>query len=110
MLMGTTKTFAYSKKHNERANLLKAIAHPARLAIVEILIQNKSCMYTDFITELPLAQSTISQHLKALKSAGIIKGTVEGNSICYCIDSRTLKKLTSILLPLASSTNHNNCC
>lgn len=70
--------------------MLKAMAHPARVAIVEYLIARESCVCGDIVDRLPLAQATVSQHLKALKAGGIIKGTVEGTSVCYCIDEKAI--------------------
>jgi DNA-binding transcriptional ArsR family regulator len=80
--MGTTKSDLFNKKQNETASLLKAIAHPARIAIVEYLMNVESCVCGDIVNQLPLAQPTVSQHLKELKSAGIIQGSIEGNTIC----------------------------
>ena len=80
--MGTTKAELFTKKQNETASLLKAIAHPARIAIVEYLMNVESCICGDIVNKLPLAQPTVSQHLKELKSAGIIQGSIEGNTIC----------------------------
>ena len=82
--MGITKSDAFTQEQNELANLMRAMAHPARVAIVQYLLKVDTCICNDIVNELPLAQATISQHLKELKSAGIIQGTVEGKSICYC--------------------------
>ena len=68
------------------ADLAKAIAHPARIAILKILAQQKSCICGEIVEGLPLAQATVSQHLKELKAVGLIKGTIEGKTSCYCID------------------------
>lgn len=92
--MGITKTEIFTEKQNKLATMLKALAHPARIAIIEYLINSKSCICGDLVEELGLAQATISQHLKELKTAGIIKGTVEGTSVCYCIDDKTWKQYT----------------
>ncbi len=91
--MGTTKAELFTKKQNETASLLKAIAHPARIAIVEYLMNVESCICGDIVNKLPLAQPTVSQHLKELKLAGIIQGSIEGNSICYCLNEKTIQKL-----------------
>ena len=72
--------------------MLKALAHPARIAILEHVINSRSCICGDLVEELGLAQATISQHLKELKTAGIIKGTVEGTSVCYCINDKIWKQ------------------
>lgn len=90
--MGTTKSEIYTEKQNRMATMLKALAHPARIAIIEYLINSRSCICGDLVEELGLAQATISQHLRELKTAGIIKGTVEGASVCYCIDEKVWKQ------------------
>ncbi|RYZ00849.1 MAG: ArsR family transcriptional regulator [Chitinophagaceae bacterium] len=89
--MGVTKSDIYSSQQNRLATLLKAIAHPARIAILQHLIRANACICGDLVEELGLAQATISQHLKELKSAGLIQGTVEGTSVCYCIDPKAWK-------------------
>jgi DNA-binding transcriptional ArsR family regulator len=89
--MGTTKSEIFTEKQNRMATMLKALAHPARIAIIEYLVKSKSCICGELVEELGLAQATISQHLKELKTAGIIKGTVEGTSVCYCIDEKVWK-------------------
>src|SRR6202046_5827915 len=86
--MGATKTDLFTKEQNELANMAKAIAHPARIAILQQLIKTNACICGDLVDELGLAQPTISQHLKELKNAGIIQGTVEGTSVCYCIEPK----------------------
>lgn len=91
--MGTTKTEHFTEAQNELATLAKAIGHPARIAILEYLLKVNTCICGDIVNELPLAQPTISQHLKELKNAGLIKGSIEGNAICYCIDERGMEKL-----------------
>ena len=77
----------------ELAALAKAIAHPARVAIVRLLVRKTACVCGDIVDELPLAQSTVSQHLKVLKEAGLIRGEVDGPRVCYCIEPRTLRRL-----------------
>ena len=91
--MGATKTDQFSKRENEIAQLFKALAHPARIAIVEYLLSVDTCICGDIVDHLPLAQPTVSQHLKELKQAGIIQGSVEGTSICYCINEKTMQKI-----------------
>ncbi len=73
--------------------MLKALAHPARIAIIQHLIKSDACICTDLVGELGLAQATISQHLKELKNIGIIKGCVEGTSVSYCIDEKVWNKI-----------------
>ncbi|GGH15709.1 winged helix-turn-helix transcriptional regulator [Sphingobacterium alkalisoli] len=83
--MGVTRTDIFSEEQNKLAVLLKAMAHPARIAILQEIMSSESCINSDLVSELGLAQATISQHLKELKNAGLIQGTVEGVSVCYCI-------------------------
>lgn len=109
--MGLTKTYHFSDSQNELANLAKALAHPARIAIIDYLIKMNTCICGDIVDELPLAQPTISQHLKELKHAGIIKGNVEGNSICYCLDEVQVKKLQNYLnVIVLKSESNKSCC
>ncbi len=89
--MGLSKSHKFNEKQNKAARLAKALGHPARIAILETLISRNSCVCGDLVDELPLSQSTISQHLKELKNAGIIKGSIEGPSVCYCIDESVWK-------------------
>ncbi|UOK41522.1 MULTISPECIES: ArsR/SmtB family transcription factor [Flavobacterium] len=91
--MGASKSEFFSEQQNEMASLFKAISHPARVAIIEYLLKVDSCICGDIVNELPLAQPTVSQHLKELKSVGIIKGNIEGTAICYCLNPDTMKKL-----------------
>ena len=94
--MGATKTQHFTDEQNEIATLLKALAHPARVAIIEYLLSVDTCICNDIVAEINLAQPTVSQHLKELKNAGIIQGEIEGKSICYCVNPETLKKLSLI--------------
>lgn len=84
--MGVTKTELFTREQNDLALIAKAFGHPARIAILQHLLSNPQCINGDLVEELGLAQATISQHLKELKALGLIKGTVEGTSMCYCID------------------------
>jgi len=86
--MGITKSDLYTTRQNALATMLKAIAHPARIAILQHLIKANACICGDLVEELGLAQATISQHLKELKNAGLIQGTIEGTSVCYCINPK----------------------
>ena len=90
--MGLTKTAIFNDKQNRLARMMKALAHPARIAILQELIKANACICGELVLELGLAQATISQHLKELKTAGLIKGTIEGTSICYCIDEKSWKQ------------------
>lgn len=84
--MGLTKTEIFTAEQNQLAQWLKAMAHPARIAILQRIMASNTCICGDLVDELGLAQATISQHLKELKNAGIIQGTIEGVSVCYCIN------------------------
>lgn len=84
--MGATKTALFTEEQNQMANMAKAIAHPARIAILQYLVRKNACICGDLVEELGLAQATTSQHLKELKNAGIIQGNIEGASVCYCIN------------------------
>lgn len=109
--MGATKTEHFTDKQNSIATMTKALGHPARIAIIEYLIKTDTCICGDIVNELPLAQPTVSQHLKELKNAGLIKGEVEGNSICYCIDEKAVSKLRDYFASIAAKLNKkNNCC
>lgn len=93
--MGASKTDHFTEKQNSIATLAKALGHPARVAIIDFLLKTDACICGDIVNELPLAQPTVSQHLKELKNAGLIKGEIEGNAICYCINKNTLQELAS---------------
>ncbi len=82
---------------DELATLAKALGHPARVKILRILITKNACICSDIVDELPLAQSTVSQHLKVLRDAGLIRGEVDGPRVCYCIEPRTLRRLRALV-------------
>lgn len=88
--MGASKSDFFSEQQNEIAKLFKALSHPARIAIVDYLLSVDSCICGDIVNQLPLAQPTISQHLKELKNANIIVGTIDGTAICYCLNPETI--------------------
>jgi len=79
------------------ARLAKAIAHPARVAILRLLVRHDGCIVGDLVAELPLAQSTISQHLKQLKDAGLIRGEVDGPRVCYCVEPGAVALLKALV-------------
>ncbi|WP_113635742.1 ArsR/SmtB family transcription factor [Nubsella zeaxanthinifaciens] len=109
--MGTTKTEIFNEQQNRLASVLKALAHPARIAILQYIVKQNSCICNDLVDELGLAQATISQHLKELKNIGIIKGNIEGTSICYCIDSQKWNQIKLELdLFLKEVEIPSNCC
>lgn len=90
--MGTTKTKDYAVQELSIAKYAKALSHPARVAILNVLLKKQACVCGDIVDELPLSQSTVSQHLKELKEAGLIKGDIDGASVCYCIDEKEWTK------------------
>ena len=109
--MGITKTEHFTDFQNEMAMLAKALGHPARIAIIEYLMRVNTCICGDIVNELPLAQATVSQHLKALKKSGLIQGSIEGNTICYCIDEQNLEKLNNFIQHISTKTlERNSCC
>lgn len=108
--MGASKTDHFTDKQNAIAMLCKALGHPARIAIIEYLLKVDSCICGDIVNELPLAQPTVSQHLKELKNAGIIKGEIEGNSICYCIEPQSLNAIQTFLGDIFNRKAKSNCC
>jgi ArsR family transcriptional regulator len=110
--MGITKTEFYTEKQIELSTLVKALGHPARIAIIDHLMKVNSCICNDLVNEIQLAQPTISQHLKELKNAGLIKGSIEGSSICYCIDEIVLSKVQSYFNIIVEELKSNKikCC
>lgn len=106
--MGSSKTNLFTEEQNEMAMMAKAFGHPARIAIIQYLLKTHSCMNSDLIPELGLAQATISQHLKELKKVGVIQGNVEGASICYCINQTNWEKIKSIFNNLFNA--YDRCC
>jgi len=109
--MGATKTDHFSDNQNEIAILAKALGHPARVAIVEHLSKMNECVCGKIVEIIPLAQPTVSQHLKELKNAGIIKGEVEGNSICYCIDRKAIETISQYFFKLLKNIEkQEECC
>ncbi len=110
--MGATKTENFTDKQNAIATLTKALGHPARIAIIEYLIKIKDCICGDIVNELSLAQPTVSQHLKELKNAGLIKGSIEGNAINYCIDEKTIALLQKYFTNMSTKLEikKNKCC
>jgi DNA-binding transcriptional ArsR family regulator len=107
--MGATKSFEFTAKDNRLAKYAKALAHPARIAILQLLTKKQTCICGDIVDEIPLSQSTVSQHLKELKEAGLIKGDIEGAKVCYCIDEKEWKAAKDSLNKLFDSFT-GNCC
>lgn len=108
--MGASKTEHYTDQQNQIATITKALGHPARIAIIEYLLKVNACICNDIVDELPLAQSTVSQHLKELKNAGLIKGNIEGNAVCYCIDETTFEILKNYFTKITATVTKQNCC
>lgn len=99
--MGLSKTEIFTEEQNKIALYAKVLGNPARVAILQYLFKINACICGDLVNEIGLAQPTISQHLKELKNLGLIKGNIEGTSVCYCIDSQKwleMKELMSIFL------------
>jgi ArsR family transcriptional regulator len=84
----------------ELATLAKALGHPARVQILRLLVRREACICGDIVEELPLAQSTVSQHLKVLKDAGLIRGEIDGPRVCYCVEPRTLRRMKALVASL----------
>ena len=105
-------TSPFSDTQRRLARHLKALAHPARLAIVQLLAERDECVCGEIVDDLPLAQSTVSQHLKALKEVGLVRGRVEGRSTCYCLDSEAMavleEEMDQFFVSLGSDSP--NCC
>ena len=106
--MGATKTELFTNQQKRIAELAKALGHPARIAILMHLIQKNACVCGDIVEEIPLAQSTISQHLKALKKVGIITGEIEGTKTCYCINPKVWTEMKGVLNQFFGK--FSNCC
>ncbi len=108
--MGLTKTDLFTKQQNELATMAKALAHPARIAILQHLVRKNECVCGDLVDEIGLAQATTSQHLKELKNAGIIQGSIEGVSVCYCIDPKVWKQYREFFNTFFKDISPASCC
>lgn len=110
-IMATAKTEDFTIKDNKIAQYTKALAHPARVAILQLLLKKQACICGDIVDGIPLSQSTVSQHLKELKEAGLIKGDIDGKKICYCINEEEWEiaknYMNSFFRPVM---NKDNCC
>lgn len=102
----------YTDRQLKMATLLKALGHPARVAIMEHLLKINACIVGEIVDELPLAQPTVSQHLKELKNAGLIKGSIEGNTICYCVNEKGVELLNQYFAAFSAQLiqQGNDCC
>ncbi|SEM06043.1 transcriptional regulator, ArsR family [Aquimarina amphilecti] len=107
--MGITKTQIFDQRQNELAQIFKILGHPARIAILQYISKQNACICNDLVEEIGLAQATISQHLKELKNIGLIKGEVEGKSMCYCINIDKWNELQKDLNSFFNTTKQNCC-
>ncbi|MCG2418551.1 metalloregulator ArsR/SmtB family transcription factor [Aequorivita sp. F47161] len=108
--MGITKTEIFTEQQNEIATFAKAFGHPARVAILQHLFKINTCICGDLVEEIGLAQPTISQHLKELKNLGLIKGSIEGTSICYCIDTEKWLQMKKVMSQFLDQDILNETC
>jgi DNA-binding transcriptional ArsR family regulator len=108
--MGTTKTASFTETDNRLAGYAKALGHPARIAILRFLASRRTCVCGDIVEVLPLSQSTVSQHLKELKAAGLIQGEIEGAKVCYCIDPAGWRAAQESLNKLFDTYKGGTCC
>lgn len=108
--MGLTKSDNYTEFQNSTASYFKVLGHPARIAILQHILKQNACVCGDIVDELGLAQATVSQHLKELKSLGIIKGNIEGTSVCYCIDESNWEVIKEQLGSFLDQLDTNKSC
>ncbi len=106
--MGVTKSSLFTESQNQLAALAKVLAHPARIAILEHLLEANACINSDLVQELGLAQATISQHLRELKDLGLIRGNIEGTSVSYCIDPLKWEEVKGLFVALFD--RYKDCC
>ncbi len=107
--MGITKTQIFNSSQNQMATIFKVLSNPARIAILQYISKQESCICNDLVDEIGLAQPTISQHLKELKSIDLIKGEIEGKKVCYCINLATWTTIQNTLNKFFNTTK-SNCC
>ncbi len=107
--MGITKTQIFDQQQNELAQLFKILGHPARIAILQYISKQDACICNDLVDEIGLAQATISQHLKELKSLGLLSGEIDGKSMCYCINIDRWNALQQHLNSFFNTTKQNCC-
>ena len=109
--MGITKSEIFTEDQNKLAQLAKVLGHPARISILQHIFQLNSCVCGELVDEIGLAQATISQHLRELKDIELIKGSIEGTSVCYCINQEKWNEMKSIItLFLNQTASNDNCC
>ena len=107
--MGITKTQIFNQHQNQMAKMFKVLANPARIAILQYISKQESCICNDIVDEIGLAQPTISQHLKELKSIDLIRGEIEGKKVCYCINLDTWVFIQNTLNTFFNNTKRNCC-
>ncbi|MBA4166011.1 MAG: winged helix-turn-helix transcriptional regulator [Chitinophagaceae bacterium] len=108
--MGATKSDLFTRQQNDIANIAKALGHPARIAILQYLVKKNTCICGALVDQLGLAQATISQHLKELKTAGIIQGSIEGAAVCYCINPKVWKQYRELFTAFFKEVAAASCC
>lgn len=112
--MTYTKASSFTEEQQEVARLAKVLSHPARVAILQHLAQAKTCISGDISGALPLSRTTVSQHLQELKNAGLIKGEINGQTVCYCIDQQQYDKavtlMQEVLQSIRSTCTSDDCC
>lgn len=110
--MGAIKSGAYTEVQEKLAEIAKALGHPARIGILQEIGSQQSCQCGQLAETVGLAQSTMSQHLKELKNAGIIKGSIDDSRACYCLSTENLKELITFLNQITNAENQqlDNCC
>ncbi|MFZ1703225.1 MAG: metalloregulator ArsR/SmtB family transcription factor [Saprospiraceae bacterium] len=108
--MGVSKVKDYNQNILEFSRLTKALGHPARMTIVEHLAKSNKCITDHIVNELPLSQSTVSQHLRELKAAGLVNGEIEGNAVCYCLNIKAFERWNQYCALLLQKIHQNNCC
>ena len=108
--MAVAKKQGFDASDVELAQWAKALGHPARIAILKVLAEKKSCICGEIVDVLPLAQATVSQHLKALKEAGFVQGTVDGPRSCYCLDNEAFTRMGDAIKGFFDDINKQSCC
>lgn len=108
--MGITKSEIFTDEQNNIAKIAKVLGHPARIAILQHILKSNSCICGELVEVIGLAQPTISQHLKELKNIKLIKGNIDGTSVCYCIDEENWSKIQEILTQFLTINPASKCC
>lgn len=108
--MGLTKSEIFTEEQNNMAKIAKVLGHPARIAILQHILKSNSCICGELVEEIGLAQPTISQHLKELKSIKLIKGNITGTSVCYCIDEENWMKIQQTFTQFLTINPASSCC